>query len=102
MSYTVANRRREIGIRIALGATRGRIISRLVGEGLAVAATGAAAGAAGAALCGGLMSGLLFGVTRFDATAFLGAFAALMITAGMACYLPARRAARIEPQQELR
>jgi putative ABC transport system permease protein len=102
MSYAVSNRRHEIGIRMALGATPRRIVSLIVGEGLTVALLGTVIGAGAAAIFGGLLSGLLYGVTPHDVPAFAIVSAALVIVAALACYFPARRASRIEPQQELR
>jgi putative ABC transport system permease protein len=102
MSHAVATQRREIGIRLALGASSGGIMAKIIGEGLLITGIGAAAGTASAVLASGAMSTLLFGVTRFDLPAFLAALGALTATAGVACYLPARRAARVDPQQALR
>ena len=102
MSHAVANRRHEIGIRLALGATRSRIVSLVVGEGLAVAVVGTLVGASAAALFGGMLSGLLFGVTPRDVPAFVIVCTLLVLVAALACFFPARRASRIEPQQELR
>ena len=102
MSHSVAARRHEIGIRMALGASPSRIVGGVVAEGMAVAAVGLTAGAGGALLLGGVMSGLLFGITPTDAPAFAWAIAALAVAAAAASYLPARRASSIDPRQELR
>jgi putative ABC transport system permease protein len=101
-SYGVALRRREIGIRLALGATARGIVGRIVGEGLLMTAIGGAIGLGLAVLSARLMSRLLFGVTPFDVPALAAAAAALVATATVACLLPARRASRIDPQTELR
>jgi putative ABC transport system permease protein len=102
MSYGVALRRREIGIRLALGAPRARIVGWIVGEGMIVTAIGVVAGVVCALLAGGVMSSLLFGVTARDAPAYAGAILTLVAAAGLATYLPARRASAIDPQRELR
>ena len=102
MSYGVAMRRHEIGIRLALGAPRARIVGWIVGEGLIVTAIGVVAGIVCALLAGGAMSSLLFGVTATDVPAFAGAILALVAAAVLSSYLPARRASAIDPRRELR
>jgi ABC-type antimicrobial peptide transport system permease subunit len=102
MSYAVSMRRREIGIRMALGATPRGIVGRIVGEGLIVTAAGGAIGLAVAVVAARAMSQLLFGVTPFDVPALAGAAAGLVAAATLASLLPARRASRIDPQTELR
>jgi putative ABC transport system permease protein len=101
-SHGVALRRHEIGIRLALGASRARIVGVIVGEGLTVTAAGVAVGAAAALALGGALSGLLFGVAATDVTAFAVAAAALALAAAAASLLPALRASGIEPGRELR
>ena len=102
MSYAVSMRRREIGIRMALGATPRGIVGRIVGEGLIVTAAGGTIGLAVAVVAARAMSQLLFGVTPFDVPALAGAAAGLVAAATLASLLPARRASRIDPQMELR
>ena len=103
MSHAVSMRRHEIGVRLALGATRHRIVSGIVAEGLVVTVCGAAAGVAGTFALSGALSGLLSGgVTMLDIPSFVIATTTLVATSIVACYLPARRASRIEPQHELR
>jgi len=102
MSYGVAMRRHEIGIRLALGAPRARIVGWIVGEGMIVTAIGVLAGIVCALLAGGAMSSLLFGVTATDVPAFAGAILALVAAAALSSYLPARRASAIDPRSELR
>jgi putative ABC transport system permease protein len=96
-------RRHEIGVRLALGASRRRIVSGIVAEGLIVTVCGAAAGVTGTFALSGALSGLLAGgVTMVDIPSFVIATTSLVATSIVACYLPARRASRIEPQHELR
>jgi ABC-type antimicrobial peptide transport system permease subunit len=101
-SYGVELRRREIGIRLALGATPRAIAGRILGEGLIVTAAGGVVGLGLAVLSARLLSRLLFGVTPFDVPALAGATAGLVAAAAIGCLLPARRASRIEPRAELR
>jgi predicted permease len=102
MSHTVESRRREIGIRLALGATRRAVVTHVVRDGLRVTLAGVAVGTGASLLAGSAMSSLLVGVTRFDVPAFFGALAVLLVTATLACYLPARRVARTDLPQVLR
>jgi len=102
LSYAVSQRRRELGVRAALGAARRDLVALVVRDGLTVTAVGLALGLAGAAALTRLMQGMLFGVTPLDAVSFLAAPAVLTIVAIAACLLPAARAARIDPAQALR
>jgi predicted permease len=102
LSYAVSQRRREIGVRAALGATRSDIVTLVVHEGLLVTAAGLALGLAGAAALTRVMQGLLFGVTPLDALSFAAAPLMLVPVAIVACLLPAYRAARIDPAEALR
>lgn len=102
ISYMVNERTHEIGIRLALGAQKQNIMRMVVGQGLRLAITGAAAGLIGALIVSQLMAGLLFGVTPTDPIMF-GSVALLLVgVALLACYLPARRAIRVEPMIALR
>jgi predicted permease len=102
ISYIVNERTHEIGIQLALGAQRGRIIKMVVREGLSLAITGAAVGLVGALIVSHLMSGLLYGVRPTDPLTFIGVTVVLTGVALAACYLPARRAVRIDPIEALR
>ena len=102
ISYSVAQRTNEIGIRMALGAQGGDVV-RLIGvKGLKLAITGTALGAAGALALTGVLSGLLFGVSAMDAGTFAAMAVVLIAVTMAACYLPARRASRVDPLTALR
>ena len=98
----VTQRRREIGIRIALGAQRGDVIRRVVRGTLTVVACGALAGAAAAVACSRVFATLLFGVTPTDVTTLVVSVGALTATAFAAAYPPARRASSVDPLASLR
>jgi putative ABC transport system permease protein len=102
LSYNVSQRRREMGVRAALGATRGDLIRMVVREGLIVTAIGLALGIFVAAFAARAMSGVLFGITPLDRTAFSLSALLLFVVAGAACLIPARRAAAIDPAEALR
>ena len=96
MRYSVATRRREIGVRMAVGADRGAIVRMILREGLSLSLIGLVAGLVGAVWLGQLLSGLVFGVAPSDPPTFLAVSVLLTSVAAAACYLPARRAARID------
>jgi len=98
----VAEREREIGVRTALGAGRGQIVSMIVRQGLRLSAVGAALGLAVAAVFSRLLEGLLFGVTRLDPATYAAVTALLVAVALTASWAPARRAARLDPAGALR
>lgn len=102
MVYTVGQRHREIGIRLALGATRRDIVRLIVRRGLGLALLGIAVGLAAAAATTRALTALLYGVSPTDAATFLAVAAFLALVALAASYLPARRAARIEVVEALR
>ena len=102
LSHSISTRRQEISIRMALGAGAARVIASVLREGLVVTATGVAIGAAGTFLVREALTGLLFGVTPLDGHAISAAALVLIVVAALACYLPARRASRIDPAKELR
>ncbi len=102
MAYSVARRTREVGIRMALGA-RGRDVLRLVlGEALVLVACGVVLGLAGAWAASRLLAGFLYGVSTTDPVAFLGTTAVLVAAALLACFIPARRATKVDPMVALR
>ena len=102
LAYLVSQGTREIGIRLALGATPRRILVLIVRHGMTVALAGVALGVAGALLLTRFMRTLLFGVTASDPLTFAGIAGLLTLVALLASYLPARRAARIDPMVSLR
>jgi hypothetical protein len=102
LSYGVSQRTREIGVRSALGATRGDIVRLIFGQGLLVVAAGLALGLTAAILASRVMSSLLFGVTPRDPVAFLLAPALLLAAGALACLVPAWRGASIQPTEALR
>jgi len=102
LSYNVTQRTREIGIRMSLGASRGQVLGEVIGQGMRLAAVGFVIGLAGAIWAGRIMASLLHEVTPGDPTIFIGTIALLGLVALVACYLPARRAARMSPTLALR
>ncbi len=102
LSYTVAQRTPEIGIRMALGAQRGAVMRTVVGQGMALALAGIAIGAVAAVAATRALSGLLFGVTPTDPLIFGAVALLLAATALVAAYVPARRASRVDPLIALR
>jgi ABC-type antimicrobial peptide transport system permease subunit len=97
LSYAVARRTHEIGVRVALGAGRGQVLWFIMRQGATLALAGIAIGAVGSLLLTRLMTSLLFGVTATDPATFAGVSAILLLVALAACYLPARRAVRVDP-----
>jgi putative ABC transport system permease protein len=97
LAYQVSQRRREIGIRMALGSESGRVFRLVLGEGAALLAVGLAIGLAGLFALRGALAAQLFGVTPFDPRVLAGVTGLLALVALAACVLPARRAARIDP-----
>jgi putative ABC transport system permease protein len=102
LSYSVAQRSREIGVRTALGATPARIVRLIVRQGLTIAIAGLAAGLTASFWLGRLIGSFLYGVAPDDAVSFGAVGAGLLIVALVACAVPARRAAHIDPQRVLR
>jgi predicted permease len=102
ISFSVARRTNEIGIRVALGAEPGDVLRLVVGQGLRVGLAGALVGVAGALALTRLMSTMLYGVGSHDPATFAAVFALLAAVALVASYLPARRATRIDPLRALR
>jgi predicted permease len=102
IAYLVEQGAREVGIRMALGATPRAIALLVLRHGLTMAAVGIAAGLAGALLLGRVMSSLLFGIAATDVTTYVAVVGLALGTALLACYVPARRAARLDPVQTLK
>ncbi|HXD49457.1 MAG TPA: ABC transporter permease [Gemmatimonadaceae bacterium] len=102
ISYSVSQRTRELGIRIALGATKKRVTRLVLGQGLTLALVGAVAGIVAAQWLVRLLSAMLYGVGAGDLTTFALVSAALIGVAWLASYLPARRAARVDPVVAMR
>jgi predicted lysophospholipase L1 biosynthesis ABC-type transport system permease subunit len=102
ISYVTAQRRREVGIRMALGAQPGDVVRLFVRQGVVLAAVGVAIGAVAAAGTSRLMASLLFGVTARDPLTFIVTSVGLAATAVLAGYLPSRRATRVDPNTALR
>ena len=102
LSYAVTARTREIGIRMSLGASQARVLSAVLADGMRLAAIGFIAGAAGAFAGGRVLSSLLHEVKPGDPMVFIATASFLAVVALAACYLPARRAARLSPMAALR
>ncbi len=102
MAFSVAQRSHEIALRMALGASPGRVVRLVVREGLILAGVGLVLGLVGSYFVGRGMQSMLFGVRPLDVLAFAAVGMVLMVSALLACYLPARRAALIHPMQVLR
>jgi predicted permease len=102
MSYSVAQRRNEIGILMALGASRGRLLRSVLGDGMKLAAIGTGVGAIGAIMLTRFISGLLYGISPTDPVTLIGVALFLCGVALLASYIPARRATRVDPMVALR
>ncbi len=102
VAFSVAQRSHEIAVRMALGATRNRVLALVVREGTVLAAIGLGLGLIGAYFVGRAMQSMLFGVRALDFSAFSAVALILLASALLACYLPARRAASVEPMRVLR
>jgi putative ABC transport system permease protein len=102
MSFGVAQRTHEIGLRMALGAGESQVLGMILKEGMTLGAIGLVIGLAGAYAAGKLMRNLLFGIGTIDYGAFSAVAAILMFSAFLACYIPARRATHVDPMAALR
>jgi putative ABC transport system permease protein len=102
LSGSVTERTREIGVRAALGASRSEIRNLILRQGMTLAAAGALIGVAGAVIASRALATLLFGISPLDPATYLGVSALLLAVAALACWLPAWRAARVDPGITLR
>ena len=102
LSYVVNTRRREVGLRLAIGAVRGQIVNQFVWEGVRAALLGCAAGLLLAAAFSRVLAEMLYGVTSSDAATYAGVTLLVLFTGALASVVPAARAARLEPMQVLR
>jgi len=102
MSYAVSQRTHEIGIRIALGANNSDVLRLVIRQGMRLVAAGIVLGMAGAAAASQVVKGLLYGVSALDPMAFAGVSLFLAAVALLACWLPARQAAKVDPLVALR
>jgi putative ABC transport system permease protein len=102
MAYSVSRRTREIGVRVALGAATGDVLTMVLSQGLRTISIGVAIGIAGALVLTRAVESLLFGVTATDPLTFAGVTLLLVGAALLACYIPARRATRVDPMVALR
>jgi ABC-type antimicrobial peptide transport system permease subunit len=102
LAVAVARRRREIAVRLALGAPRGLLLRRLIGRGMALALAGLALGLLAGLAVSHALAGQLYGVTPTDPVSFAGVSILLLDVAFIACWLPARRILDVDPAEALR
>jgi putative ABC transport system permease protein len=102
MTFSVAQRNHEMGIRMALGAGSAQVLRLVVSEGMRAALIGMALGLPGVYLVGKTLSKLLYNVGAMDVRALIGVALVLLASALLACYVPARRATKIDPMSALR
>jgi len=102
MAYSVGRRRREIGVRIALGAERSQVLRMVLRQGMTLVSIGALIGLAASLAIGALLTRALYGISSTDPVSLAVACAVLLSVALLACYLPARKASRLDPVSALR
>jgi putative ABC transport system permease protein len=102
LAYSVGQRTAEIGLRVALGATQARVLALVLGQGMRPILLGAAIGVLGAAALSQLISSLLFGIKPLDPLTYGLAALLVIVAALLSCYVPARRALRVDPVSALR
>jgi putative ABC transport system permease protein len=102
LAGSVSERTREIGVRSALGASRANILGLVIRQGMTLTVFGVLAGLSGAVVASHAIAALLFGVSRFDPVTYVGVAALLILVSGIACFVPARRAAWVNPVEALR
>ena len=102
MALIVSQRTRELGIRFALGASRGDVLRLVLGQGAVLVGLGLAAGSLGGLIASRALRSVLYNVTSLDSAAVIGAMLALSLVAFVACFLPARRASLVDPIEALR
>ena len=102
VGYSVARRRQELGIRMALGAQGSDLRNMILLQGMSPVVVGWAAGVLAALVTGGVIRGLLFGVTAQDPVTIASVTLVVLVTAALACYIPARRATKVDPMVALR
>ena len=102
LSGSVTERTREIGVRAALGASPRNILTLVLGQGMRLAAVGVVIGLVGALASSRALTTLLFGVSERDPATYIGVTAALLAVAAIACWIPAKRAAQVDPAITLR
>jgi putative ABC transport system permease protein len=102
LAYTVSQRTREIGVRMALGAQMRDVLMLILAKGMRLAVIGVVIGVASALVLGRLMATLLYGISATDPVTFVGIALLLLLVAFVACWIPARRATKVDPMIALR